>query len=71
VSVISYLGETSGAEMTRHDIVSLPDNQVAAFARTRWRCLDAASGAPRDIPAEWLFDLGLQMADLRDKTVEG
>lgn len=62
----SYVGETAGAEVTRHAVISLPDGEVAAFARTRWRCLDAATSEPRDVPEDWLLDLGLQLADLRD-----
>jgi acyl-CoA thioesterase FadM len=66
LNITSYIGDVGDQDMIRHARIERLDSGVlveVAHARTRWACLDAASGQPHAIPDDWIEDLADQMAD--------
>jgi len=65
LSVVSFIGDVGDEDMVRHTLIVRPENGRAnevARMRTRWQCLESASGQPCTIPDDWILQLEDQMS---------
>jgi acyl-CoA thioesterase FadM len=67
LEITSYIGDAEGSTVTRHAVIRLGSDQVAAYTRSRWTCFDPNTGDPLEIPNDWLLDHAPQMAARDDE----